>query len=109
MNKRQKDVLAEIGLTTESYYVDSYYVESEKLGEFWRPPIWGLALKRGDRDVFVIEQSPRAHGGDGMYHMRECRTDVSAAEPGPSLGAYKLQRLAVVGVIRQMYGLLERD
>lgn len=59
LKMRFQNALAEIGITTESYYVDSIDV-----GDKWFPPVWGLALMRDGEDICAIETNG-SWGEDG--------------------------------------------
>ena len=93
MNRVQKAKLAEIGVTTERYFIDVTDTT---------PPVWGLSIKRDGAEVAVIEDTPREHGGDGRFHLRRHRTRPGMQSP-PDRGAYRLQRLAIAGWLQAQY------
>jgi hypothetical protein len=104
MNRQQKEALAELGIELESYRIER--------GDL--PHAVGLALRRNDRDIAVIEQVPRGWGGDDKWRFqagprRSNPQDIVTGSDGRvrirRVGRdYRTQREAIAAVARS--GLL---
>jgi hypothetical protein len=96
MNKRHKEALKKLGITTEKYNV---CYPGDDL-----PHTTGLALIRDGHDVMVVEQRPRGWGGDGKFYVyrhrcpRPGRNTLSAPH-----GTYKTQREAIAAILIHDY------
>lgn len=111
MNARQRDGLAEIGVTTKKYCLEGVYGDDGSAFVAWeipdpdRPdgrfaanwavvPVWGLSLMKDGEEVAVIESTvPEI---DRRFHLRLARRGID-------VGVFKTQREAIAGWIRREY------
>lgn len=103
---KYREAMSKLGLDIEEYRVkgEPGPVTGDPLDRYC-----GVALKRGDRDVVVIEQEPRGWGGNGRWYVRERRTrdgEELTEEQRIGLGVYRLQREALGAIVRR--GLYRR-
>jgi hypothetical protein len=110
MNRALKGKLAKIGITVEHYYIGDE--------PYSFPPVWGIALRRDNIDVAVIE-SHGCHTEDdrvrNKYVIRSHRAAADLEHPtsddaypttlGEERGIFKTQREAVARAIRIAYAL----
>ena len=75
MRKFRQDALRAAGYDIERYYVEGW------------PPVWGLALRRDNRDVAVIESHGDHTNDDSIrnkYVVRETRATLARRPRGQS-------------------------
>lgn len=100
MKNTHKAALARRGVDVERYYVEGW------------PPVWGLALKRGDEDVAVIESHGCHTDNDRYYNKYVTRSrraqegkTYTQGQPKTNLGdeiaVHKTQREAVAAAMRR--------
>ena len=97
LKNRVKDQLEELGLTVENYYVEGW------------PPVWGLALRRGNKDVLIVE-SHGCHTDNDRYRnkyiVRKERSKPGRHDKtilGDEIYVTKLQRIAIANWVRGEY------
>lgn len=89
MKRRHLDALATLGISKTSYAHTP-----DDLDQLAR---WGIELS-GPHGTLYIEHTPRAHGGDGLYHLRPFK--LGGQEYGRG---YRRQQDAVAAAIRRWY------
>lgn len=85
MRRVIKEKLAELGITTESYYVEAW------------PSVWGLEVRQNGLPIAFIEQEA---GNLRKFHVRGTQTTFATRRRATPHGTYKTQREALAAVIK---------